>query len=486
MKRLSFLLVVAILAMYSCKKDVPQTPVSNNTVELEFSIDQADFPSLKNSDTDSVPECIDLPMNYVEFDFGGVTYFSDIFVTMDGKILTKAVKINLDQAAMQTVTLTKFLVYTDVLPVGPGPEDVLVRAAPEMGSLYWDLMENKLDIDVEVEAFIKKEVVVDVLCFEDLYYQNFGFTWFELNKVKIERQCWFGDICTGKLADYTNSAYEGQVNGLQMDMPAIAKIEVFKEGNLIRTFDNTPWLGEGQCMEVYWANDEDLPELFRFDLYVWLPVGANFDWVLIDVFEFYDDDCPDPGTDGVNDFVLGACQMPDADLVYPAWMNLPAQLTMHVGGAFGPGSYGLYIDVDLQGFGGDYDIAEGWQGAFCGNEVTHISLNHTYTVDVVSSLQPLPAGFQLTADKVHKLNYMFNHIPQVIAGYNYAAPGLDWEAVQDAIWNITNGKVVSGTAATLVANAAGHASWNVYPGNWAAVYFNAGTTVQPLFIIVDP
>ncbi len=494
MKKITlFFVAFALLTMYSCKKDVPQPQPTTNTMELSFQVDETDFPGLKNSDED-VPECSPLTMHYAQFEFGGVTYYSDIYVTMDGKILTKAVKIDLGQNPDETLLLENFLIYNDVIPDGHGPEDILLRAAPAYQSTYWDLMENQLNIEVKVEAFVKKEVIVDVLCFEELYYDNFGFTWFEMNKVKIERQCWFGDVCTGKLADYIGSEYDLTVQGAQMDMPAIMKMEVFKNGVLVRTFDNklhvdgTAWYGEGACMEVYWANDEDLQETFRFDLYVWLPVGPIFDWVWIDSFEFLDENCPDPGPDGVNDFVLGNCQMPDADLIYPAWMNLPpGPITMAVGGVYGPGTQGLYLDVTLSGFADDYDFHPGLQGVFCGNELTHISLNHTYTVTPISSLR-VPGSFQLDQVTAHKLNYMFNHIPEIIGAYDYDTPGTNWAAVQDAIWNIVNGKTLpaGGTAEALVDNASGHAAWDVYPGDWAAIFFDAGTTIQPLFIVVDP
>ena len=129
-----------------------------------------------------------------------------------------------------------------------------------------------------------------------------------------------------------------------MDMPAIFEIKVYKEDQLIRTFSNEEWYGEGQCLEVYWANDLDVVENFSFALYVLLPDGPGLGYTLIDSITFQDDNCPSPGEtdpdhpdyDGVVDFTVGACNIEGADLVYPAWMDLPGiPITMKVGNSYG-------------------------------------------------------------------------------------------------------------------------------------------------------
>jgi hypothetical protein len=377
-------------------------------------------------------------------------------------------------------------------------------------------MVHPLDVDVEVFEFSKRQVVVDVLCFEDLYWEVFGFNWFEMNDVKIERQCFFGDVCTGKLDDFYGSWYEDQSLGVQMDMPAIMKIEVYKGTTLIRTFSNEGdfgwnpdtqefdgWRGEGACLEVYWANDLDVEEEFEFKLYVWLPVGQDFDWVLIDDgitnpdFLFLDENCPDPGDDGVVDFTVGACNIEGADYVYPAWMNLPTgPITMKVGSQYGPGPLGTYFDVSLSNVPAGYDIYDGTFGIWCGDKVASIYLGSTHTVDVISSLGPIPGDLTITKEELAKINWLFNHLPDYFPGITladmatwYTGHETDWEMIQNAIWAL-KGEIPVPTGispvTTMYNDAQPWDDYQVLPGQWAAVLFWDNPQVQVLFVMVDP
>ena len=147
------LMIVTGIVFTACKKDQPSDP-SEFTVELEFVIEQSDFDNLKSTQ-DDVPQCDEQwSMDYVVFAFAGNEYWSPIF-TVDGEILTQAVKVNVPQSGSATYALTKFLVYHDVQGNGPSSDDLLLRAAPEPNSTYHHLMVNKLDLNVIVEAFKK-------------------------------------------------------------------------------------------------------------------------------------------------------------------------------------------------------------------------------------------------------------------------------------------------------------------------------------------
>jgi len=515
----NFLLAFVAMALIftACKKEVPQTPVAD-TVELEFVIDQTDFGGLKS--TDAVPKCQDLAWSYVTFkiDDGTVVteYTSEVIHMPNGDQLTQVVKL----PSTGSYTLTEFLVYNDVLPIGPGVEDILIRAAPADGSTYWDLMINKLDLPIVVEDFKKKQILIDVLCFEDLYYEGFGFFWFEMNDVKIERQCFFGDVCTGKISDFSSgdpanlSWYEQQSQGLQMDMPAIMKMEVYKEGALIRTFDNEgdfAWnettqefegfMGEGACLEVYWANDLDVTENFEFKIYVWLPYGSGFAWKLIDTYPFQDENCPDPGDDGVVDITVGNCNIDGADYVYPAYMDIPdyaTTFTMRLG-AFGPSPQGTYIDAKFTGIPAGFDISDGNWGSWCGDKDHTIYTGTDYTTRFINSIEPLPVGFtQLNVSKLNMLNWLFNYLPLYFEGINltnlkdFSGSGFsdgDWSIIQNAIWNITDDKTFGGKAGIM--SAAAVPTFNPMPGQYAAVLMEVEVAtgekeVQLLFVMIDP
>jgi len=487
------------LMFTSCNKDkdVAVTPEGEYTLAIE----QTDF-GFKAA----VPMCSDSSMDYVMFKIDDGDWQMSPVLNANGKILTKVLKM-----APGTYHLTDFVVYHDVLPVGPGEEDMIVRAAPEIGSEYWDLMANPLNIEIIVEEFIKKEYIVDVLCFEDLFYDKFGFTWFELNKVRIERQCFFGDVCTGKLYQFEGSIYEDQSQGLQMDMPLIMKIEVYKndETTPIRTFDNMANLGEGDCMEVYWANDEDLEEQFQFVLYGWLPVGSNFGWVKYHTWTFFDDNCPDTGEDGVVDFTIGECNIEGSDYTFAPYVNLPST-TFHIkiigvssGTTASP--LGAYLDLEVTDIpAGDYDFVNGDYPSFCGQGDVVIEPNVTYTVNITSSLYPLPA--ELTAQSgnyteanLAKLNWVINHIQDYVSYpvdfanmqiMGTAHPDF-WYGLQLGIWHILGYTAGATQAWEAAVSGTNHNDYVPLPGEYALniIYATGTKEINPMqmqIVLLDP
>jgi hypothetical protein len=490
MRKLFAFLLVFTIVFTACQKNEP-TNAPPVEVEVEFVINQTDFGTLKS--TDDVPLCVDDPWVEVEFTINGVTYTSPIF-TVGGMVLTQAIKL-----PVGTYTMTYFVVKN--------ASGEIVRAAPLPTTEFHHLMENPLDLTIEVEGFIKKQLIIDVLCYEDLYFEAFGFTWFELNDVKIERQCFFGDICTGKLGDFAGSEYAQQQNGVQMDMPAIMKIATYKMGDtdyeFLTEFDNfgdfswsdetqtySGFMGEGACMEVYWANDLDLTEQFKFELYVWLPVGGVFDWVLVHVWEFLDENCPDPGQDGVVDFVLGTCQQPDADLLLPPWMDLPLQITANISY---PGALPSYWDVNVTATvpDGDFEFDTGLWNGWCADQNTTIGQGQ-HTFYVFSSLLPStwpqhPA--YLTGAKMNKINWLVNKLQDLLAsghGIMTLSSG-EGTTLQNAFWHILHGTGSN----TLSAAAASHPDYYPPPGGWAAVLLftnpvGQGYNAQLLFVQVDP
>jgi hypothetical protein len=322
MKKLFALFLIMAVVFTACQKNEPSATAPTE-LEVEFVINQSDFGSLKS--TEDVPLCVDDPWVEVEFVINGVTYTSPVF-TVGGMVLTQAIKL-----PVGTYSMTYFVVKNAI--------GEIVRAAPLPTTEFHHLMENPLDLSIEVEGFIKKQLIIDVLCYEDLWFEAFGFTWFELNDVKIERQCFFGDVCLTGLTEevigyFTGSAYDEDPLDVQMDMPAIMKIDTYKwvdpDWVFLTEFENMGYFswsdentlyegfnGQGACMEVFWANDLDLTEEFKFELSVWLPdENGVFGWVFIDEYTFFDENCPDPGPDGVVDFVIGECQYDQADYEY--------------------------------------------------------------------------------------------------------------------------------------------------------------------------
>lgn len=322
MRKLLFMITAVAFLFTACEKDNQKQAVQNTQdgATIEFKIDQTDF-GYKNT----VPMCDDeLSMDYVMFtvldSLDATTSYKSMIYYVGGEMLTQVIKL-----PVGTYHLTSFVVYNDNGTPDDDNDDIIVRAAPLPNSEYWDLMQFKLNLEFTVDAFYKKQYEIDVLCYEELFYEEFGFTWFQFHDVRIERQCFFGDICVMNLEDFAGSEYELQEYGIQMDLPAIFEIRVWKEGDdmPLRTFSNLDWLGEGQCLQVYWPNRLDVEEQFAFQLMVWLPVGdGQFDWVQVHIWYFFDGDCPEPGEDGVVEFVLGDCILGGSDFVFPPYYEM--------------------------------------------------------------------------------------------------------------------------------------------------------------------
>jgi hypothetical protein len=459
-------------------KDAVQTTADSS---IEFKITQTDF----NFKSD-VPSCSELSMDYVKFTINDVVYKSRIFY-VNGEMLTEVVKLPVGNYEM-----TEFLVYNDNGTPNDDSDDVLVKASPAPGSQYYDLMTNKLNLDITVDPFYKKQISIDVLCFEDLFYESFGFTWFQFNDIKIERLCFFGDICTGKLDDFAGSLYESQPEGIQMDMPAIFQVKVFKGDNNVpfRTFGNEEWLGVGQCTEVYWPNNLNIDgEEFTFELWVLLPSGNTFAYNLINSWTFSDAEGVEAGEDGVVDFVMGSCQYEGADYQFPFWMNLPSTtFQMTVGNVSSPGANGSYFDITLSGIGEGYDIENTSYGVWCGDHDELIYLGSTHTVNALNSLSNvLPSDLTLTRDQINLINYFFNNLPNMIEDFDYNDYSSNWEDIQNTIWALAGDITPTGNALTYYNHVMTYGqNYQVPPGGWAAIIFFDSPYVQLVFTIVDP
>lgn len=491
MKKILLLITTVAVLFTACNKDEQKDVVAAQgqaETSIEFKIEQTGF-DFKNE----VPQCSDLSMDYVKFavldSTGAETTYKSLIYTVNDELLTQVIKLS-----AADYTLTSFLVYNDAGTPEDESDDVIVRAAPEPNSEYWDLMVNKLDLAFTVDAFFKKQIEIDVLCYEELFYQEFGFTWFNFNDVRIERQCFFGDICTGKLDDYIGSDYELQPEGLQMDMPAIFELKVYKNDGedgpeLLRTFSNYSYLGVGQCLEVYWPNRLDEVEEFIFELWVLLPSGDTFEYRLINTWTFLDENGPEAGDDGVVEFVIGSCQYEDSDYIFPFWMNLPVEpFNMHVGTQHSPGVMTTYFDITLSGIGAGYDIGNETYGIWCGDKDNTIGLGSNHTVIALNSLATvLPADLTLTRDQINNINYFFNALPNLIPDFDYFNTAADWSDIQNTIWAIAGDITPTGTALDYYNHVMLYGpDYEVPPGGWAAILFWEKPEVQLVFIVVDP
>lgn len=317
MRKLLFMITALAFMFIACEKDTQEVNTDNPEIAVQFKIDQTNL-DLKSG----VPECDDEVIWHdvqysIEDADGNVTWYTTEIYYLDSENLTQSIKL-----APGDYKLTSFVVRD-----GQGN---VIRAAPKSTSIYYDLMTYKLDLAFTVESFYKKQVAIDVLCYEHLAYDDFGFSWFEFNDVRIERQCWFGDICAQNLEDFDGTIYENTVGGVQYDMPALFKVSIhkvviedgFETLVFIQEFQNYEPLYEGDCLEVYWPNRLLEEEKFVFNLEVWTPNGLEnvASWIVMDG-NGPNTNTPDfPEDDGVVDFVVGNCNTSPVDYQFPAYI----------------------------------------------------------------------------------------------------------------------------------------------------------------------
>lgn len=315
MKRIFLLVSISVVLFTSCTKDngdifIQEKDVLTNEANIIFSLNEADI-QFKVSDLG--PQCNDeLKMDYAVFVLGDTEYTSNIQI-VNGALQTQAVKIT-----EGTYTLNSFLVFDNNRTPENTSDDILIKAAPQIGSDYYELMANPLDIDIFVHSSNPIEKSVDLLCYDPVYYNEFGFDWTENSGIRIEHQYISGGICVDNINIYKGSLYEKQEGDNLFEIPAIFEIHVYKQGvqQALRVFSNEDWQGEGQSLEVYWPNRLDLTEEFYFELWVLLPTITGFEYLLMNTWEFTDDQGASTGLDDTVDFKVGKCLSNDTDYLF--------------------------------------------------------------------------------------------------------------------------------------------------------------------------
>ncbi len=253
-------------------------------------------------------DCDNAVAHYALIDIDGDMLTVDVFY-LDGIIYTNTLKLSAGSH-----TINSFTLQNDAGTPADYSDDILVKATPLTGSDYAEFVQNALPFSFNVDAFYKAEIDIEILCYEATEITNFGFAWFAVDQITVREFCFFGDICTEDYMDYAGTLYEEQRNGLQHDMPAIFKIDVYRNGEFVISYNNESYKGEGAVLCAQYPDFDNSVDYFEFELWVKVMVGSSFDYVLYHTFTTTDDSQLNSGTDGVLDFVIGDC-VPDADLI---------------------------------------------------------------------------------------------------------------------------------------------------------------------------
>ena len=398
--------------------------------------------------------------------------------------------------------------YTNSLKMIPGiydlvsftlmnENDEIVYASPMEGSPNSDIVDG-LPIEFSVGAFLKNEVKIEVLCFDPVVYTDFGFSWFSFDFSQVGNNdfVFFGDFCTKYFENYANEPRYAAQGTLHHDMIAIFKIDIFEK--IDNGYGGFSWgnkqtyTNEGESLNgpliVPHPNTNVPNEEFKIRLSILVKDGeSTFKYKVFKKWFITDDEDIYSGIDGDNviDFVLGSC-VPDADYVFPPYMNLPETAIMTLQN---PGA-NSYWDMTLSGFGAGYDIEPNTVlPGHCGDRYRYISEGIPYDVEVFSSLYPnlLPDYFDVPQGEVlDNINWLGNNL--------YRYPGYTSDDFQFAVWSLlsqaANGEL-SPIALQMASDADVIGEGFVPPvGGWAAVLFvkeyNNGYFKQLIFTLVDP
>jgi hypothetical protein len=496
MKNLSMLLLTLILAtITACQKDDAGKTVA--TQEVSFGIQLIEPDPLKSDPfdcpVDEQGSMLQASVAQIEIhnqDIGLTSTFTPQLFVLEGKMYCQSIKL-----APGNYSITKFLLLTEV-------GGTVVMAIPEEGSEFSQYVSFSLEYAFTVNAYFKAEIGIQVLCFSEARTQEFGFFWMQPNEVQVRQECFFGDLCVKDPQDYAGSLYANQVTGLQIDMPAIFKIIVKKDGVEIpySPFTNATaeagW-GVGTPVCVQYPDNLSVVEIFTFELWILVRIGSDFQYKHFYTWTIVDDELLESGTDGIMDFVMGNCSYGEPDLLLPPYQNLPNTASITISYPGDPGYWNLNVNSMMPP--GIYDLPLGPMTGWCGDQATTITPG-TKNMYIYGSLYSAnwPPGMPFNQEHISMVNWLFNNLGS-FSGFNYlngntiTSNDLTPEQgliIQNAIWGIIHGtNGVSGMALDMATAASTHGDFTPLPGGWAAILcvaFNKPVQHQLIFTVVDP
>ena len=343
MKKVILLLMIAAV-MFSCKKtETTSVQPEQNYAEVSFNINQI-FPEINREDYPfGLPECSETDPVYAHIIIMDVTKTTEVFngdvdlfqLPNDPNLYTQAIKLMLDgcdhvaggAACCNDFYVTQFMVYDD--------QDVLIYAAPLSGSEaqgWLDYPERQLDLLLHICEFTKYQYDIDVLCYEEAWYLEFGFVWFNVHEVVMCEVCFFVDICQNAFPDYAGDwppyipAWDmvgmfsitadkwmgdgvptGIYDGDPTDwVPVDGLVDDVTGEPIFKNYDASGYLNPGEPLCVPFANYLEKDDYYRFYWHVMTPCGDGLGimtWIQGSLL-FLDDPCDYSSHIGAGDGVI--------------------------------------------------------------------------------------------------------------------------------------------------------------------------------------
>ena len=488
----SLVALALMLAFSSCEKEQVN---ANKEVSVYFdiasigqkaAIDIKKDGTVGTQDPKLYPECTTAAASSVVATIDGVEY--TINMTLLPNSQTEVIQLNADALNV----LTDFVVLDE--------NNDTIYSMPLAGSDEADPLKGNLTsvpMDLDLGAFTKSKIEVDVVCWHPYSHMNLTWAWFEIDYHQLKTICFFGDICTKHFEIFheEGSPYFGQqYDGY--DFAAIFDVLV-TNATTGETWvgSNLSYQGLGSALCVTYRDDLQVDEDFWVTIFLHMPTGAPvqiYHEELVDGM-FSENGNPNGfgGADGVFTFAVGNCETgnnnnTDADLELPPYVHIPSVVTMKLSdGNFGNHHSYWTAEFTYPGAISYDDIPNGVEiVAFCGDKFTTIG-NGTYpNTKLYSSLDP-DSFKDLDGDwgdfEWGAINWMANNFTVLPINTSLAQA----KSVQNSIWHFTNGI----TANTWALEAGNHLDYKVPVGGWAVVLCDApayGIDKQLILVRVDP
>ncbi len=411
--------IVFMLSMVGCQKGFNLSDDMKTMQEVSFSskvMTGGEKSGLNVSDGTGV--------NYALIEIDSVEYRPEVF-TLEGVIYTQAIKL-----PPGSYILNRFLMMNDNQTPDDYTDDIIMLAAPQEGSVFSAFVSQAAGFSFAVDNLKKANIPVEVIYFNPSDYTKFGFDFGVLPSTTIRQQSFIGNFNTCHVADYSGSLYAQQSGGLQNNMKAIFKIDVYRNGRFVETYGNESNKGDSAVVVKY-PDGDNTNDIFRFELWVYGKSGPAFQYKHIHTWTFSNDEQIAVEADGLVHFSMGGNSGGTNTFLFGPDVNLPTEVTFTINSPWAPGTLGAYFDASLSNVPMGASIGNGLYRSWCGTDSVSINTLYAYQMDVYSSLYPaaMPV-YTNNVQRWNEVNWLFNHLDD-FNGYTF-------EEIQGAVWLILN------------------------------------------------
>jgi hypothetical protein len=509
-------LLIAIIV--GCEKD-ESSPKNDKVIEqeIQFGVTPIFSNNLKDGGgprLDDLPECSDAVPNYaeiiVEIDGETKSFKPDVY-EVDGQWYTEVFKLQVPKDDSTQVTVKQFIIFDY--------NDNEIQATPTSTSAYATFVDKPVgeDFTFFVGGIDKVEITIEVLCYNEKYYADFGFYWFAFEETEANELNFFGDLCTKYYMTYANedAAGYGELVDPKVDLPAIFLVEVYDaSGDLLITYNNMYMLDDDGIIDeplaVYYPNDLDEEgDTYTLKLYIRLKVGSSFEFVEYQTihvdgdtgnltFPPNGDPVPDYGNDSVVDFVVGECayyneenEEMQPDIKFPPYMNLPETANITISHPYDDMAY-WKVDVHSISPVEVFELGKGTYKGWCADAdetITQATRDYQIFSSLYPDLWPECEDGHIDEGVMNKINHLFNFLENNNIEY-------EWEVFQLAVWKLREQTYPSHQAGVFSGfeddadDMLDYQTWDEkympHPGGYAAVLLHNDCEKQLIFVQIDP